>query len=286
MKKCYKMTRFIVILLALSLFLGTVPAMEAEAAGGRWKEKKGAKYYVKPDGGYASGSCKIKGKYYVFSLKGKLLRPKKASLMKVGKKIYYVSPSGLALTDWHVIRNKLYNMDKTGAIRKNTKYQGIVLTSTGAAKNSREVKIKAETIKAIDSVTNEKMSKKQKLRACWNYLTSKKRFRYRPKYPDLNKEGWQRDTAYDMLKTKKGNCYSFACAFAAMANELGYKSYVVYGRIKGPRDGASDGFTRHAFVMIGGRYYDPEAQFAGWKTKIYGRSRYPMKVKSQKAVKY
>lgn len=278
--------RILTLVLAMSIFFGMIPMTETEAAGGRWKEKKSGRYYVKPDGRLATGSYKIKGKYYVFSAKGKLLRPKKNSLMNVGKKTYYVSPKGIALTGWHVIRNKLYSMDKTGAVRKNKKYQGITLTDTGAAKNSRETKIKLETVKAVASVTNEKMTKKQKLYACWNYITSKKKFRYIPKYPDLEEKEWQRDTAYDMLKTKRGNCYSFACAFAAMANELGYESYVVYGRIRGSRDKEADGYTRHAWVKINGRYYDPEGRFAGWRTKIYGLKKYPLKTKEQKAIKY
>lgn len=284
--KRYGKKRIIALLLTAAIFLSAMPSWEAWAASGRWKVKKSGKYYVKPNGKLATKSYKIKGKYYVFSLKGKLLLPKKNSLMDVGNKTYYVSKKGTALTGWHIIRGKLYNMEKTGAVRKNKKYQGIELTDTGAAKNSRETKIKFETVKTVAKVTDDKMTKKQKLYACWKYISSKKKFQYVSKYPDLKKKGWQKETAYDMLKTKKGNCYSFACAFAAMANELGYESYVITGRIKGSRDNTPDGFTRHAWVKIDGRYYDPEGCFAGWRTKIYGLKKYPLRTKEKKTIRY
>lgn len=119
------------------------------------------------------------------------------------------------------------------------------------------------------------MTKGQKLAACWSYMTDK-RFRYAAKYPDLNASWWQRKTAYDMLSTNSGNCYSFACAFAALAEEAGYQPYVVCGRVRGSRDRMADGYTRHAWVRINEKYYDPESQFAGWRRGIYGITRYPV----------
>lgn len=52
----------------------------------------------------------------------------------------------------------------------------------------------------------------------------------------------------------------YACAFAALAREIGYDPYVVCGRVPGTRDGAGDGFTRHSWVIINGLHYDPEGQ--------------------------
>lgn len=134
--------------------------------------------------------------------------------------------------------------------------------------------LKTATTAVLSRVTNSSMTKSQKLRACWNYVVSGSNFSYWPKYPDTSKTGWQRSTALDMLTTRRGNCYSFACAFAALASEIGYSPTVVNGRVSGSRDGASDGLTRHCWVMIGGLYYDPEAQYAGWYRGVYGSSSY------------
>ena len=183
----------------------------------------------------------------------------------------------MAVSGWQIINKKLYNVKQTGEIRKNVKYKGIVFTDTGAARECQDTVTMIQTVKTVNSVTKPEMTKKQKLRACWKYMVSRKRFRYVSKYPDLNQKGWQRITAEDMLRTKKGNCYSFACAFAAMANVIGYDAYVICGRINGRRDRARDGLTRHAWVRIDGKNYDPEAHFAGWGKNIYGRKRYPVR---------
>ena len=45
----------------------------------------------------------------------------------------------------------------------------------------------------------------------------------------------------------------------------------------GTRDHAPDGFTGHCWVRIDNRYYDPEADWAGWMTGVYGYSSYPIR---------
>ena len=94
-------------------------------------------------------------------------------------------------------------MSNAPDVRKNTEYKGITFTKTGAAKNCQDTKIMLQTVKTVATVTKPDMTKKQKLKACWKYLTKKKNFRYISKYPDLKKKGWQRKTAENMLKTKK-----------------------------------------------------------------------------------
>ena len=104
------------------------------------------------------------------------------------------------------------------------------------------------------------------------------------KYPNLSKKGWQRATALNMLSTKSGNCYSFACGFAALTKEIGDRPVVICGRVSGRRDHASDGMTRHSWVQIGGRNYDPEGQFAGWARGIYGSAGYRVRHSIQRKV--
>ena len=56
------------------------------------------------------------------------------------------------------------------------------------------------------------------------------------------------------------------------------------GRVSGRRDHASDGMTRHSWVQIGGKNYDPEGQFAGWARGIYGSSGYRVRHSIQRKV--
>lgn len=208
-------------------------------------------------------------------------------LIDIGEYTYCVTPKGAAASGWQVVEKKLYSVRKSGAVRERMEYKGIVLTDNGTAKMCQDTKVMMRTVKTVHSLTKPEMTKSQKLKACWKYLTNKKNFRYVFKYPDLKEKKWQRKTAENMLRTRRGNCYSFACAFAAMANVIGYDSYVVCGRINGSRDEAGDGLTRHAWVKINGRCYDSEAQFAGWRRGIYGTRGYPLRrYKAEKTVAY
>lgn len=240
-----------------------------------WQKIEGKQYYLSEDGEPVTGLAEIDGEYYLFHAKGYLAESKKTSLVTAGKQIYCADQNGKPASGWQIIGKKLYYASKTGKVKKNTTYRGITFGSNGAAKNNINTQLKLKVMEIYASITKESMTKGQKLAACWSYMTDK-RFRYAAKYPDLSASGWQRKTAYDMLSTNSGNCYSFACAFAALAEEAGYQPYVVCGRVRGSRDRMADGYTRHAWVRINEKYYDPESQFAGWRRGIYGSVRYPV----------
>lgn len=251
-----------------------------------WQEIENGTYYFSPENNcMVTGSQEIDGEYYIFNSKGRLAKSKGTSLVTVGKKFYCADKSGKAVSGWQIIGKKLYYASKSGKVKTNTTYQGITFGSKGAAKDNQNARLKIKVMQTFASITNDRMSKSEKLRACWSYVVGGE-FRYAVKYPNLNTSGWQRKTAYDMLSTHSGNCYSFACVFAALAEEAGYKPYVVCGRVRGTRDHSSDGYTRHAWVRINGRNYDPEAQYAGWRRGVYGNSSYPVSNVVQSVIAY
>lgn len=240
-----------------------------------WLKISGKKYYFSPeDGEPLTGAQEIGEKHYIFNSKGQLAQSDGISLVAAGGRYYCADKNGHAASGWHLIKGKLYYASKTGKAKTSTTYQGIAFGSRGAAKNSITARSKIKAMQVFVSITNENMTKSQKLAACWDYIISGS-FRYAAKYPNLQSSGWQRKTAYEMLTSHSGNCYSFACAFAALASEAGYQPYVICGRVRGSRDRAADGYTRHAWVQINGLHYDPEAQYAGWHRGIFQSSRYP-----------
>ena len=243
-----------------------------------WRKVGGKKYYAYKSNGlcYCNASKKIDDIYYIFSSTANLCTGDETAIYQLGDSYYCADENGAASFGWNLLGSKLYYAATSGKLKVSTTYQGITFKSNGVAKKGSAATAKKYVMKVFASITTEDMTKTQKLKACWKYCTSSK-FRYLSKYPDLTSSTWQWDTAYDMLSTKKGNCYSFACAFAALASECGYDAKVVCGRVKGNRDGASDGMTRHSWVMIGSKHYDPEAQFAGWYTGCYGKSSYSIK---------
>ena len=252
----------------------------------QWKTVKGKKYYFGPKYYAVTYHNKINGKIYVFDTSGKLLNGKKSRIVNVGKNSYYVNKYGIPSTGWLYLSDKnLYYADSWGRFYKNRTYESIKFNGKGqAAKNDmRTLKIKCMDI--VKRNTNSKMSKSQKLRACWNYVVRNTYYSSRY-YPNLRQNNWWRTTALRTLGTGSGNCYGYACAFAALAREIGYDPYVVCGRVPGTRDGAWDGYTRHSWVIINGYHYDPEGQAKGWHTGVYGTSRYGMSYQVQKKVNF
>ncbi len=281
-----------------------------------WQEVNGNTYYFKknkskttPKGAALTGLQKIGGYRYYFTSAGKMktgwktvkgneyyFRPAADSSARKGAAytgkhtienyMYYFSSTGKMKTGWFTAGGKLYYATKKGRLKSDTKYKGITFNSKGYAKSNTASKLKKKTMSIVSSITTSKMSKKEKLKACWNYMTKHSRWKYAGRYPDNFKSGWQIEMAYDMLKNKKGNCYGFACAFAALANEVGYDSYVIRGRVSGSRDHASDGMTRHCWVKIKGLYYDPEAQYAGWYKGVYAKKSYSIRHKITKTYQF
>ena len=252
---------------------------------GKWKTKKGKKYYLLENGKYATYWQQIGNLIYIFNKKGQLMLPAEQGIVTIGKYQYYVSTKGIAMPGWHVVDNQLFYASSSGQIQKNKTVGGIVLSATGAAEASDLAQYQTVVARVVDGLVTDQMTAAQKLKACWKYLTSNK-FKYVSRYPDLDAPHWYQETAADMLQNKKGNCYSFACAFAAMAYDLGYTPWVVCGRVSGTRDKAADGLTRHSWVWIKNKHYDPEGQFKGWYRNCYGVSKYSIRHTIQTYTRY
>ena len=96
----------------------------------------------------------------------------------------------------------------------------------------------------VARITNDHMTKEQKLRACFDYVKT-----YRecsPRWPHYLGMDWPVIYANDMFVRGTGNCCSYAAAFAYMARAVGYKE--VYCCNSGG----------HGWAEIDGLVYDPE----------------------------
>lgn len=211
--------------------------------------------------------------------------PAEDTIVEIDGEPCYVTAGGKVSEGWKVLDGRLYYSDADGSLKCSETYEGITFGKDGAAESNTDAKLKIRVIQIIDSVTDDTMTKSEKLSACWGYVT-KGNISYAGKYPDLNADGWQRAMALDTLTSGSGNCYGFACAFAALAEGVGYSPEVICGRVSGSRDQAADGLTRHSWVMIDGCHYDPEAQWAGWCPGIYGNGSYPVTHTVQKTVTF
>ncbi len=241
-----------------------------------WKTIDGSRYYFKKNGYAAIGRKKINHVYYVFKKNGKLATKKNGGLVTVNGDTFYVDQKGRPATKtWLIVDGKLCYARGGGRLRKDSVYKGITFDKNGYAVENSASLLKIKVMQIVGSITNSSMSQSQKLQACWNYVISHGSYAgYYPRNFSTGYNGWYIDTAYTFLCKGYGNCYGFACGFAALAHEIGYSPVLMTGRVSGTRDGAADGLTRHCWVQINGLYYDPEAQYAGWYKGVYGLGTY------------
>ena len=231
-----------------------------------WHKIGKKKYYARTNGSLLTGICKVKGTYYYFSSKGGLKKAKKDRIVSISGTDYLVRSSGKMGKGWCAIDGKYYYCKKNGKILKNTKKDGIKIDENGVAERAPLSGLDAKAASIVASITKSGMTQGEKIRACWNFMTSHSNFYYSTAYyPAAYSQSEFRRLGLLMLNGRAGNCYCFAAGFAALTKACGLTSYVVYGLCPGRRDGRADGMTRHCWVYIAGHgYFDPEATYAGF----------------------
>lgn len=111
-------------------------------------------------------------------------------------------------------------------------------------------------LKAVAKCTDSSMKKKDKLKKCFNYV--KTEFLEGSRRKDYTEPDWPIVYANDLFKYGKGDCYSYAAAFAYMARGIGYTE--VYACNSGG----------HGWAEIDKRIYDPEWSNHRSKYSYYG----------------
>lgn len=113
----------------------------------------------------------------------------------------------------------------------------------GMSPASLETLLRAQAV--VAGITNDSMSKEQKLRVCFDYVKSAYT-EINPRIPHYRGLDWPVVYANDMFVNGSGNCCSYAAAFAYMAKAIGYDE--VYCCNSGG----------HGWAEIDGLVYDPE----------------------------
>ena len=81
----------------------------------------------------------------------------------------------------------------------------------------------------IEKLTNDTMTRDQKLRALFNYCRDYYTYLKRPLI-SKGQTGWEPDYALFFLRNGKGNCYCFSAAYCLLCRNLGLQAYTVVGR--------------------------------------------------------
>ena len=205
-------------------------------------KKNGKKKYLK-NGKYVKNKViKIKDYRYYFNKKGYLVTGKTVKYKK--KKLY------------------LSNRGRLRAYSKNDKFffqNGDKMSK--AEKEDFKCRLKAEAI--AEDITNDDMSKKEKLSVCFNWVMKKY---YATHRQSCDVSYWPAVYANDHFDNRGGDCHSDAAAFAYLAAAIGYKNVYVCNDSKGVNPNA------HAWAEIDGKVYDPLFAQAKSYSKNYGVS--------------
>ena len=99
----------------------------------------------------------------------------------------------------------------------------------------------------LAKVTNDSMTKDQKLRTSFNHIRDSYP-EVRPRTPHYSGAGWHLLYANDIFVNKKGNCFSCCAAFAFMAKAIGYDNVYAIS------------VNGHGWTEINGLVYDAERE--------------------------
>ena len=165
---------------------------------------------------------------------------------------------------WRNTGGKLYYVNNQGTFSYNTTVDGIKLNAEGTyttMNGELDTLLREEIVKII----NNDMTQDQKLRAVYDYMI--KNYSYRgADTVEAGAVGWEPEFAMNMLQSGKGNCYSWAAAFAYLARQSGWAANAVAGTAVSPKGSVRE----HAWVEItidGTAYtFDPEIEGVYAKT--------------------
>lgn len=207
-----------------------------------WKTINNKKYYFGTNGVRREGLCRINAKYYLFDKNGV---QKTGSTVKMNGRTYYLNSDGICEAKKIGSSSTLYKPNG----QQMTKGQVMEYDTLKTAR-----KIAAQ-------ITNDRMSKSEKLYACFKWVMAKN---YRIHRVFSYQEGWAALFANDHFKTGTGDCVSDACAFAFLAKAIGYTNVYV------GMDSATDFKNTHTWTEINGLVYDPLFAQAKSFSRNYG----------------
>ena len=212
------------------------------------------------------GYVTIDGRMYYYNANGVLQKNGLVGSSKEGWRyadengVVQLNYTGLASNSagtWYVTNGLLDRTLRTAVTIKGTKYNII---------NGKALEVKTEkdstlfnALTIMTKVTKTTMSKSEKLRACWNHLTSAYG-ENNPRIPDYYGEGWVEMYANDIFEGGTGNCFSYGAAFAYLAKACGYS------RCYACNSGG------HGWAEVEGLVYDPEWSMHNSGYTYYGMS--------------
>lgn len=228
----------------------------------------------------------VKGKHKYYYRHGMKLIGKQ----QIGKSYYFFDSAGRMRAGKATLKGVTYYLSQNGKMEAYVK-KGVFYKPTGKKMSSDEKKDYQAQLKArslVDRLTTSRMSKSQKLRACYDWIAKAP---YHIYHRFKNVKGWSSDFANDhFIRRFQGrrcsDCNADAAALGYFALAIGYKDVRVHINKKS-----------HGFTQIEGKFYDPYyaknrglSQYygvrRGWSKKYTAKLLVPSASNNYTTVKY
>lgn len=158
----------------------------------------------------------------------------------------HTAPKSSLSAGTHLVGYELYMVGANGLFVANQTVNGLRFNAdckytSGDADIDRIVKQK------LRANTNDKMSRKDMLKAMYVHTYRDYRYLTGPLDVPIGSSGWELRYAKRMFSTGKSNCYGFAAIYTYFARQLGYEAYGVSGKID---HSIGQGYVYHAWSEI------------------------------------
>ena len=169
---------------------------------------------------------------------------------------------------WHNINGKLFYVNDAKQFSHDTFIGSLELDHNGYYITG-STELDTLLASAVKSVVNDSMTQQQKLRAVYDY--AKNTFGYLGiGTVDTSNKDWALTSATDMLKTHKGNCYSWAAAFTYLARQVGFDAQAIAGTGVSPK--GSESVHAWTEITIDGTAYTFDPQIESVYKKRYNEN--------------
>lgn len=125
------------------------------------------------------------------------------------------------------IGGRLYWVENGAFVRDQ--YKGYLYFDSYGRYTTGSAELDTRLNNIIEKLTNDAMTRDQKLRALFNYCRDYYTYLKRPLI-SKGQTGWEPDYALFFLRNGKGNCYCFSAAYCLLCRNLGLQAYTVVGR--------------------------------------------------------
>ena len=167
---------------------------------------------------------------------------------------------------WHNIDGLLFHVNEEQIFDRSTTVDGLELDRNGRY-TTGNTELDTLLADAVAGVVTDDMTQLDKLRAVYDY--AKDTFSYLGiGAVDTSKDGWETEQAINMLKNKRGNCYSWSSVFTYLARQVGYDAKAIPGT--GVSPSGSESVHAWTEITIDGVAYTFDPQIESVYAARYG----------------